>query len=457
MEPQRLLNSDHLHIACRLFPAMPSKNENINSTVPVTAANKEIVDYDAPSSPEPSCLHLPDSDASKAVRRKVDHRLLAFYCVVYLFMRINATNVTNTAIMNAGEPTNIKIQLGNLSSSQWAWIISIFSYPYMFFEPPSTLLLKRFTPRVWMSRIMITWGAISMCQAATTSSAGMLACRFFLGAAEAGYYPGVLYHLSFWYPAGKLPLRIAVFYSFGVFSGTASGFLAYAISFANGRHGISGWQWMFILEGIPAVCLGIIAWFWLPNWPETAKFLNAEAKETLLSDLPSTQPSGTAKTWNVSQARELVTDPTFVSFNLLWIFHSIGGWGISLVLPTVIYELGLEGSAISQLMTMPTYTFGCTFMCFFGWLIHRGLLGPWTVSMGLEVVIVVCYIILLTVNIPAVKYVFVTLATACVACIYPLMWPERIRAARGTTGAGFGIGITNVRILPFSIPFSRSG
>jgi MFS family permease len=423
---------------------MASKADDLAAPAFATAASKELDGQESPSSPDSSSLHPPDAAASKAVRRKVDSRLLAFYCIVYLFMRINATNVTNTAIMNAGEPTNIKAQLGHITSSQWAWIVSIFSYPYMFFEPPSTLLLKRFTPRVWMSRIMITWGAISMCQAATTNYAGMLACRFFLGAAEAGYYPGVLYHLSFWYPATKLPLRIAVFYSFGVFSGTASGFLAFAISHMDGLQGLSGWQWMFIIEGVPAVCLGIAAWFWLPNWPETATFLNADEKETLLADLPPTQPSGTAKTWNVSQVKGLFKDPTFVSFNMLWVFHSIGGWGISLVLPTVIYELGLEGSAISQLMTMPTYTFGCAFMCFFGWLIHRGSLGPWTVSMALEVVIVVCYIILITVDIPVVKYVFVTLATACVACIYPLMWPERIRAARGTTGAGLGIGITNV-------------
>jgi hypothetical protein len=351
--------------------------------------------------------------------------------------------------MNAKTPQNIKIQLGNLTSSQWAWIISIFSYPYMFFEPPSTLLLKRFTPRVWMSRIMITWGAISMCQAATTNYSGMLACRFFLGLAEAGYYPGVLYHLSFWYPAKKLPLRIAVFYSFGVFSGTASGFLAYAISYMNKLHGLSGWQWMFILEGIPAIFLGVVAWFTLPNFPSDTKtskltsFLSHSEKEVLISDLPANQPVGTAKTWDLSEARGLVTDPTFYSFNMLWIFHSIGGWGISLVLPTVIYELGLQGSATTQLMTMPTYTFGCLFMCFFGWLIHRGTLGPWSVSIGLEIAICACYAILLTVKKPVVKYIFVSLATACVSCVYPLMWPERIRAARGTTGAGLGIGITN--------------
>lgn len=216
----------------------------------------------------------------------------------------------------------------------------------------------------------------------------------------------------------------------------------------DGRHGLSGWQWMFILEGMPAIALGLTAWFWLPNWPQTAaSFLSTDERTTLLASLPATQPRGTAKTWTPSQATTLLADPTFTTFNLLWLCHSIGGWGISLVLPTVIYDLGLQGSAISQLMTMPTYTFGCAFMCVLGWLVHRGHTGPWAVSMALELVICVCYVVLLTVELPVVKYIFVTLATACVACVYPLMWPERIRAARGTTAAGLGIGITNVSIL----------
>jgi MFS family permease len=88
--------------------------------------------------------------------------------------------------MNLESGHGIKQQLGGLSSEQWAMVISIFYYPYMFLEPPATLLLKRFSPSKWMARIMITWGIISMCQGAAQTYAGLLVCRFFLGAAEAG-------------------------------------------------------------------------------------------------------------------------------------------------------------------------------------------------------------------------------------------------------------------------------
>lgn len=161
----------------------------------------------------------------KSAHKKVDTRLVLWYSLVYLVMRIHVSNISNTAIINLEHPGHgIREQLGGLTSGQWAWVLSVFYYPYMLLEPLATLALKRFTPRVWMARIMITWvcmymgsgvvgprvgdedeigghcseanrsgkGIISMCQGATTNFAGMMVCRFFLGAAEAGFYPGVL-------------------------------------------------------------------------------------------------------------------------------------------------------------------------------------------------------------------------------------------------------------------------
>lgn len=144
-------------------------------------------------SPSSSSIKSIDTATLKRAQKKADIRITLWYSFVYLVMRIHVSNITNVAIINIEEGDGIKRQLGNLSSQQWAWVIAIFYYPYMFFEPASTMLLKRFSPSKWMSRIMITWGTISMCQGATQNYAGILAARFFLGAAEAGFYPGVSY------------------------------------------------------------------------------------------------------------------------------------------------------------------------------------------------------------------------------------------------------------------------
>lgn len=121
--------------------------------------SKNDVDIAELPSPTSSVVDY-DSKSAKVAYRKADIRILLFYSVVYLFMRINVSNITNTAIMNVDEGAGIKKQLGNLSSSQWAWVISIFYYPYMLAEPASTVLLKHFSPSVWMSRIMISWGKL---------------------------------------------------------------------------------------------------------------------------------------------------------------------------------------------------------------------------------------------------------------------------------------------------------
>lgn len=198
-------------------------------------------------------------------------------------------------------------------------------------------------------------GVISMCQAATQNFAGIMATRFLLGLAEAGFYPGVLYHLSFWCPAKGIPLRIAFFYACGQFSGTISGLLAYGISYMNGAGGLAGWRWLFIVEAIPAILLGIHTFFFLPNYPETSKWLTEQEQRIILDNLPKTQPSSKAKTWDFGQVKGFFKNPTTITFTLIWICHAIGGWGVSTVLPTVILELGLTNSAITQLLTMPTY------------------------------------------------------------------------------------------------------
>ncbi|KAK7736520.1 hypothetical protein SLS53_006951 [Cytospora paraplurivora] len=362
----------------------------------------------------------------KSAHKKVDSRLILWYSFVYLIMRIHVSNISNTAIINLEQGHGIKKQLGNLTSEQWALVLSIFYYPYMFLEPFATLALKRFTPRIWMARIMITWGIISMCQGATKNYAGIMAARFFLGAAEAGFYPGVLYHLSFWFPTQRLSFRIAFFYACGMFSGTISGLLAYAISFMDGAGGLAGWRWVFILED-----------------PETARFLSEEEKGALIADLPPKAPTVKGKAFDFSEIKELFKSPTFVPFLLIWVTHGIGGFGITFVLPTVIYDLGISDTAISQLMTMPAYAFVFVILLTLGYLTHTGRLSPWIAGMGLEIGQIVCYILLITVHNNVAKYVLVVIATAATSSFFPILWPERIRATSGTTNAGLAIGLTN--------------
>ncbi|KAJ5811549.1 Major facilitator superfamily domain general substrate transporter [Penicillium riverlandense] len=378
----------------------------------------------------------------KRVMRKIDFWLVGFYSVVYIFRVIDSNNYANAAIINLEAGTGIKKELG-FSPSQWSWTQSIFSYSYLIFEPSNTILLKSFKPSTWMFVLILSWGICACAAGAAQNFSGMMCVRFAIGMAEAGFYPAVLYHMAFWYKPSELPWRIALFYSLGQVSGALSGLLAYAISFADGAAGLSGWRWLFIIEGLPAIALSFVALFGLPDYPETARILTEEERSFLDGRLSSSAPSGKDKNWDWAGVKALFKSPTLYTFSTYWIGHGIGGFGVQYALPTVIYELGFSSTALSQLMNIPPYVACFFFLNGLGYLLHRGWIRPWTTAVAIESTTIICYIILITVPNSVVKYLALIVATACAGSAYPVIWPERIRDLEGTVAAGIGIGATN--------------
>ncbi|KAI1473999.1 MFS general substrate transporter [Daldinia eschscholtzii] len=373
--------------------------------------------------------------------RKIDLWLVGFYSLVYVFRVIDSSNYSNAAIINLENGTGIKKQLG-LSPSQWAWTLSIFSYSYMIFEPSNTLAMKVFSPSRWMFVLILGWGISACSSAAAQDFAGMMCVRFAIGLAEAGFYPAVLYHMAFWYKPIEMPQRIAIFYSLGQLSPAVSGLLAYAIGFMDGLGGLAGWRWLFLIEGLPAIILSAGA-LWLPDYPETARMLTDEERDFLQDRLEKTAPSGKRGHWDFESLKRLIKDPTFYTFSLYWICHGIGGFGVGTALPTVIYELGFTTTSNSQLMNIPPYISAFLFLNTLGYFLHKKMIRPWTTAVAIESTIIVCYIVLFTVRNAVVRYIFLIVAVSCAGSAYPVIWPERIRALRGTVASGLGIGWTN--------------
>ncbi|KAL2787659.1 major facilitator superfamily domain-containing protein [Aspergillus keveii] len=378
----------------------------------------------------------------KRAMRKVDIWLVGFYSLVYIFRVIDSSNYANAAIINLEEGNGIKAELG-FSPSQWSWSQSIFSYSYMLFEPTNTILLKKFRPSVWMFLLILSWGVSATCSGAVQNFEGMMCVRFAIGLAEAGFYPSVLYHMAFWYKPSEMPWRIALFYSVGQLSSAISGLLAYAISHMNRLGGLSGWRWLFILEGLPAILFAFVALFGVPDYPETAKMLTPEEREYLSNRLSKAAPSGRDHNWSWVAVKSLLKSPTVYTFSVYWIGHGIGGFGVNYALPTVIYELGFTTTANSQLMNIPPYVACFLFLNTIGHFLQKKWIRPWTTAVAIESTIILCYILLITIHNSVAKYIILIIATACAGSAYPVIWPERIRALEGTVAAGVGIGLTN--------------
>ncbi|KAK0803494.1 hypothetical protein LTR29_001071 [Friedmanniomyces endolithicus] len=372
--------------------------------------------------------------------RKVDLRLVLWYGILFVMVRASSNNITNVAILNLEQGTGIKHQLGDLTSQQWAWVLSAFSYPYLILDPVSTILMKRFTPRKWMSRILLSWGVISMCQAATQSYAGLLACRVLLGLAEAGFWPSILFHLSFWYPADRTSLRIAMLYTAGILAGILSGLLAFAIHYMNGVGGLAGWRWLFLLEGLPVLLAGVVTSLTLPDYPDTASFLSEEDRQLLLSEMPDTQPTAKAKTWDWVEVKALGHDPIFYLFILIWIGHAVGGYSVALVLPTVFFELKLESTNITQLLTLPPCALSIIIVLIIVTQVRSKRVSPWAWAVIFEMLNCGCYIALMAVRNAIAKYVIICFALVCTGGVMPMLYPELIRTARGTTATAGIVG-----------------
>ncbi|KAF2032928.1 retrograde regulation protein 2 [Setomelanomma holmii] len=389
---------------------------------------------------ESSASHELDPVIEKRLLRKIDFWLVGFYSLVYVFRVIDSANYSNAAIINLEAGTGIKKQLG-FTPAQWAWTLSIFSYSYLIFEPTNTILLKLFKPSRWMFILIMAWGVSACCSAAAMNFEGMMCVRFAIGMAEAGFFPSVLYHYAFWYKPAEMPQRIAFFYSVGQVSSALSGLLAYAISHMDQLGGLSGWRWLFLLEGLPAIVLAVVA-FWLPDYPESAKMLTEEERAYMTKRLARNVPKG-SKHWDWPSLKVMAKDATLYTFSLYWICHGIGGFGIGFALPTVIYQLGFTTTAYSQLMNIPPYVSAFLLLNALGFMLQRKWIRPWVTAVGIETIIIICYIILLTVQNPVVRYLALIVAVACAGCAYPVIWPERIRALEGTVASGIGIGVTN--------------
>jgi ACS family tartrate transporter-like MFS transporter len=218
----------------------------------------------------------PDTLLSDALA-KARRRLLPFLFLLYVVAYLDRVNVGFAALqMNAA--------LG-LSDVTYSLGAGIFFLSYTLFEIPSNVILARVGARRWIARIMISWGIVSAGMMFVRSAGGFYVLRFLLGAAEAGFFPGIIFCLTRWFPSGERARAIAGFMTAVVVAGIVGGPLSGLLLSLDGVGGLAGWQWLFILEGLPAVVLGLVVLRVLPESPADARWLTPEERHALISRL----------------------------------------------------------------------------------------------------------------------------------------------------------------------------
>jgi len=284
------------------------------------------------------------STIEQATIRKVTWRLIPFLLLLYFIAYLDRVNVGFAALQ-------MNEDLG-FSASVYGLGAGVFFAGYALCEVPSNLILARVGARRWIARIMFTWGLISISMIFIRGPLSFYTLRFLLGVAEAGFLPGIIYYLADWYPAKQRAKAVGWFMSAIPLSIIIGGPIAGLLLGLNDLLGLRGWQWLFLLEGIPAVLLSIVTFFYLTDHPDHARWLSPEQQQWLTEKI-NTEQSQARERYGISLGRMLL-HPTVWLLALLALACQSGSYGLSLWIPQIVKNLsGFSDFQVGMITALP--------------------------------------------------------------------------------------------------------
>jgi MFS transporter, ACS family, tartrate transporter len=265
----------------------------------------------------------------RSTLRKVYLRLLPLAVFSYVLAYIDRINVSFAGLTMGGD-------LG-MSAGTFGFAVGMFYWGYFIFEVPSNVILEKIGARVWIARIMITWGILAGLTATVTGSTGFAIVRFLLGVAEAGFFPGIIIYLTYWFRAKEQATTVALFTAAIPVSYLIGAPLSTWIMDHVSGLGLSGWRWMLVLEGGPAIIAGVLNYFYMTDRPEQAKWLTSEERSWLTEELRKDH----AARHNVQHLGIVaaITNPKVLFLSVIQFIYQVGNLGIGLWMPQIIKEL----------------------------------------------------------------------------------------------------------------------
>ncbi len=361
---------------------------------------------------------------------KVDRRLIPFLFLCYILAYLDRVNVGFAKLQMLKDLS--------LSDAAFATGAGIFFIGYFLFEVPSNILLKKFGARPWIARIMISWGIISSAMVLVRNEWTFYGLRFLLGLAEAGFFPGIIFYLTLWYPSRLRSTRTALFVSAiavsGVLGNPISGLIMESLS---GKAGLDGWQWLFLAEGIPSILVGIWVYYYLDSSIAEARWLDGEEKTLLARNIDAED----------RHKREVRVIDAFKS-GKVWVLCAIyftlmiGLYGISFWLPTIVKAFGVQGYLPVGLITAIPYAVTVVGMILLSR--HSDRAGERRMHYVLNATAGGLGLILsgIFANSPVLAMAFLSVGTLGVIGSMPLFWPIPSAFLAGTAAAA-GIGMVN--------------
>jgi len=311
----------------------------------------------------------------EATFRKVAWRLIPFLFLCYIVAFLDRVNVGFAKLQMAGDL--------HYSDAVYGFGAGIFFIGYFIFEVPSNVILEKVGARVWIARIMVTWGLISSAfmfvgdihwgglAAAfgyTDAEFSFYVLRFLLGAAEAGFFPGIILYLTYWFPGGRRAKVVALFMSaIGVANVIGAPVSGAIMQYMDGANGWRGWQWLFLLEGMPSVIIGFLVLAILPDGPKTSKWLTAEERDLVESRIREDVADKSTHTSKHSLG-DAFKDGRVWALSVVYFCGAVAFYAVNFWMPTIIQEFGIDKKELFKvgLLTMIPWSTTIAAMIFWG-------------------------------------------------------------------------------------------
>jgi len=354
----------------------------------------------------------------------ISWRLIPFLVLAYFFSYLDRVNVSLAAL-------TMNPQL-KISPTMFGWGAGIFFIGYFIFEVPSNLALEKFGASRWIARIMVTWGIISAAMSLVSGEWSFYILRFLLGIAEAGFFPGIILYLTYWYPA-KYRARFLAAFAIAVPVSTVIGAPVSGLLLGlDGAMDLKGWQWLFIIEGVPSILLGIVTWFYLTDRPERADWLSTEQKAWLASKLDAEIAAKQAvKDLTLGEA---LSSPKVIMLSLIY-FGFVGAlYGMQFWLPQIVKAFGLTNAQTGFVTAIP-YLFGTIAMIL--WAHHSDGQRERVFHVGAPLLLTALALgVSSFINDPIMTMVLLTVAAIGVFCTFGVFWTLPTAWLSGTAAAG---------------------
>jgi len=362
--------------------------------------------------------------------RRVMRRIMPLVTLIYLIAIIDRSNIGFAKLQ--------MLQALGMSEAVFGFGASLFFIGYLVFEVPSALAVHRFGARIWLARIMGTWGVATLLLAFTASGTMFYVLRFLLGVAEAGAYPGLIYYLTLWFPQAYRVRVLGLLTLGSAFGNMLSALVGGALLDLNGVFGLAGWQWVFIATGVPAIVMMAVILLFLPDGPAKAAFLSPAERTRLAAaidrDRQATEPPGSP--WR------MLWNPSVLMYAGLYILILTSLYGVIYWLPTVVRGFGVTGTENGLLNALP-WTIAAIMLF---WLPAR-LKQHGSVLVTTAIISAVGLLAFFSSTVLTVtwmRYVALAVGTPCVSLLLPCFWSMPYRVFKGAHAAAAIAAISTV-------------